>query len=158
MNKNEKIMIGILVIITAIVIIVAIARKKDSKQEIAEETNTQEQTTIAQEEFVNILEDGTKYNTSEKLQETKKIEGIEISDMQLTQKDNVTLLLGTITNTSDTTQGVYPVAIKVMDKDGNEITTIVAYIGTLEPGKTTQLNTSKTIDCVNAYDLSITKE
>ena len=107
---------------------------------------------------MNILEDGTKYNTSEKLQETKKIEGIEISDMQLTQKDNVTLLLGTITNTSDTTQGGYPVAIKVMDKDGNEITTIVAYIGTLEPGKTTQLNTSKTIDCVNAYDLSITKE
>ena len=42
MNKNEKIMIGILVIITAIVIIVAIARKKDSKQEIAEETNTQQ--------------------------------------------------------------------------------------------------------------------
>ena len=45
-----------------------------------------------------------------------------------------------------------------MDKDGNEITTIVAYIGTLEPGKTIQLNTSKTIDCVNVMTLSITKE
>lgn len=158
MKKNEKLIIGVLVAITAVVIIVAITRNNKDKQEVATETKTQEQTTIAQEEFVNILEDGTRLNTSEKLQETKIIEGLEISDLQLTQKDNVTLLLGTITNTSTTTQGGYPVEIKVIDKEGNEITTVSAYIGTVEPGKTTQLNTSATFDYANAYDLNIAKK
>ena len=157
MKKNEKTIIGVLVAITIVVIIVALTRNKDNKQEIAE-TKTEEQTTIAQEEFVNILEDGTRLNTSAKLQETKQIEGLEISDLQLTEKENVTLLLGTITNTSDTTQGGYPIEIKVLDKNGNEITTVSAYIGTLEPGKTTQLNTSKTFDYANAYDINIAKK
>lgn len=158
MNKKEKIMIGILVILTAIVIIIAMTRNKQNKQEIAEEAKTQEQTTIAQEEFINILEDGTRLNISDKLKETKKLEGMEISDIQLTEKNHVTLLLGTITNTSDTTQGGYPVAIKVIDKEGNEITTVSAYIGILEPRKTTQLNTSMTFDYANAYDFSIAKK
>ena len=70
----------------------------------------------------------------------------------------MTLLLGTITNTSTTTQGGYPVEIKVIDKEGNEITTVSAYIGTVEPGKTTQLNTSATFDYANAYDLNIAKK
>lgn len=158
MSKKEKIIIGILVGITLIVIFIAMTRKQENKEELAQDSKSQNQTTVEQAEFVDILQDGTKLNKSDKLKETKILEGMEISNFQLTEKENVTVLLATITNTSNTTQGGYPVEIKVMDKQGNEITTVSAYIGTLEPGKTTQLNTSKTFDYANAYDLSITKK
>ena len=83
---------------------------------------------------------------------------MEITDFQLTEKDNVTLLLGTITNTSNEKKGGYPVNIKVVDKQGNEIITVAAFFGELEPGQSTQLSTSATFDYANAYDFSITKK
>lgn len=158
MKKNEKIIIVALVVITIIVIIIAIVRGNSNKKEETKNIGTGEQTAINQEEFLSVLEDGTKINTSQKLKETKKIEGMEISNLQITEKDDVTVLLGTITNTSETTQGGYTVEIKILDKQGEEMTTVSAYIGTLEPGKTTQLNTSKTFNYANAYDLSIAKK
>ena len=104
-----------------------------------------------------MLSDGTKLNTSDKLHETKTFDGMEISDFQLTENDNVTLLLGTVTNTSSTTKGGYPVSLIIKDKEGNEIITIAAYISELDPGESTQLSTSATFDYANAYDFEIVK-
>ena len=83
---------------------------------------------------------------------------MEITNFQLTEKDNVTLLLGTVTNTSSTTKGGYPVNVTVVDKQGNEIITVAAFLGPLEPGQSTQFSTSATFDYANAYDFSITKK
>lgn len=150
MKKNEK--IGILILIgVAIVIISILVARSGKKEEIGEENTVKE-------EFVDVLEDGTRLNTSDKLHETKKFEGMEITDFQLTENNNVSLLLGTITNTSNGVVGGYPVRIKVVDKEGNEIITVEAYIGELEPGQSTQLNTSATFDYANAYDFSISKK
>ena len=151
MKKNEKFMIGIIVVITIVILIIALNREnKKEKQEGTEN--------VAQEEFVNVLEDGTRLNKSDKLHEKKEFDGMEITDFQLTEKDNVTLLLGTITNTSNEKKGGYPVNIKVVDKQGNEIITVAAFFGELEPGQSTQLSTSATFDYANAYDFSITKK
>ena len=65
MKKNEKRMIGILVVITLIVVIVAIVMNNKNKNKEVEEN------TAPEEEFVNVLEDGTRLNTSDKLHETK---------------------------------------------------------------------------------------
>ena len=155
MSKNEKIGIGVLVLITVIVIIVAVVlsnrNKEDNSTDNVQATNTQT------EEFVNVLSDGTKVNTSDKLHETKTFDGMEISNFQLTENGNVTLLLGTITNTSTEKKGGYPISITILDKDGNELTVVAAYIGELEPGESTQLNSSATFDFANAYDFEITK-
>lgn len=153
MKKNEKRMIAILVAITMVVIIIAITVKNGNNNKGREVENT-----VSKEEFVDVLEDGTRLNTSNKLQETKKIDGMEITNFQLTEKDNVSLLLGTVTNTSNTTKGGYPVNVKVIDKQGNEITTIDAFLGPIEPGESTQFSTSATFDYANAYDFSITKK
>lgn len=156
MGKSEKRLIVILAIITIVVIVIAIV--------VSNNKNTENRTTkiidtpSQEEEFVSQLDDGTRLNTSDKLHETKTIDGMEITDFQLTEKDNVTLLLGTVKNTSSTTQGGYPVDVKIVDQQGNEIITIVAYIGSLEPGESTQFNTSATFDYANAYDFSITKK
>lgn len=154
MKNKEKRMIAVLVIITIIVIIIAVIRGNSQK----DANKGQEENTETKEEFVQVLEDGTKLNNSNKLQETKKIEGMEITNIQLTEKGNVTLLLGTVTNVSDTTQGGYPVNVKIIDKTGEEIITVAGFIGQLKPGENTQLSTSATFDYANAYDFMITKK
>ena len=159
MKKRQKIITAIVVaIIMIIIIVVAIIiipnKHKTKVQETAKEISNN---TTSKQEFVRILEDGMQLNTSERLHETKTLEGMEISDFQLTEKDNVTLLLGTVTNISNTTQGGYPVNIKVMDRQGNEMITVAAFLGTLEPGKSTQLSTSATFRYANAYDFSVTR-
>lgn len=155
MGKSEKRMIVILAIITIAIIIVALIVRNNKKgaNKVAEGAGSQ-----PSEEYVSVLDDGTRLNTSDKLHETKTVDGMEITNFQLTEKDNVTLLLGTVTNTSDTVKGGYPVDVKIVDKEGNEIITIVAFIGSLEPGESTQFNTSATFDYANAYDFSITKK
>lgn len=152
MKKNEKRMIGILLIITVIVIIVAIVLGNSKKDQVKENEDNKP------EEFVNVLEDGTRLNKSDKLHETKTFDGMEITNFQLTEKDNVSLLLGTITNTSSETKGGYPIEIKILDKQGNEIITVDAFIGELKAGASTQLSTSATFDYANAYDFSINKK
>ena len=155
MKKKEKQMIAVLIAITVVVIIIAIVFNKGEKEEIKE---AKQENVAVKEEFVNVLEDGTRLNTSNKLKETKRINGMEISNFQLTEKDNVTLLLGTVTNTSGTKQGGYPVNVKIVDKQGNEMITIEAYLGELEAGESTQFNTSSSFDWVNAYDFTISKK
>lgn len=150
MKKKEKQMIGVLILITIIVIIIAIVMANNKEEKVENKA--------PKEEFVNVLEDGTRLNTSDKLHQKKTFDGMEITNFQLTEKDNVTLLLGTITNTSDTARGGYPVNITVKDKQGNEIITVAGFIGELEPGKSTQLSTSATFDYANAYDFEITKK
>lgn len=152
MKTKEKKLIGILVIIIIIAVIALIIIKTRKKEEDIT-TNNQ-----IEEEFVDVLEDGTKLNKSDKLHETKKFDGLKITNFQLTQKDNVTVLLGTITNETQQTKGGYPVKIKIVDKNENEIITVGGFIGELKPGESMQLNSSATFDYANAYDFEITKK
>lgn len=153
MKSNEKkLIIGLLVVLVIVILISIIVKKNKNKDEIENNNNN-----IA-EEFVEILDDGTKLNTSNKLKETKMIDGMEITNFQLTENNNVTLLLGTITNKSQDVKGDYPVSIKILDKEGKEIITVGGYIGELQPGQSTQLNCSATFDYANAYDFEITKK
>ena len=156
MKKKEKRMILILLVVLVIAIVAFIISKNANKGNKGTENKTEENTAV--EDFVQVLEDGTKLNKSSKLQETKTIDGMEVSDFQLTSNGNVTILLGTITNKSNEVKGDYPVSIKILDEKGNEIITVGGYIGELQPGKSTQLNCSATFDYANAYDFEITKK
>ena len=158
MKKEEKLMIGILILILIVVLILGIVmsiNKNKKNDNIDEGKIAGENASV--EEFVKVLDDGTKLNTSDKLKEKKTIDGMEITDLQLTMNGNVSLLLGKITNTSSTTKGGYPINITVLDKKENEIITIKAYIKELDAGESTELNTSATFDYANAYDIKISK-
>ncbi len=155
MKQSEKRMIAILIAITVVVIAIVMITKGNKKGNI-EETQGGENT--VKEEFVERLEDGTRLNTSNKLQETKIIDGMEISGIQLTEKDNVSIILGTVTNKTKETKGGYPVDVKIVDKKGEEIITISAIIGELAPGESSQFSTSATFDYANAYDFVITRK
>lgn len=148
---NKKIALGILMAIVIVVVIVFVATRNRTT-----ENNVKENTT--KEETVKVLEDGTTINTSEKLKENKTIDGMEIANLQLTQKNNQTVLLGTITNNTKEKKGGYPVDITMLDKDGNKIVVLVGYIKELQPGESTALNVSTTLDYSDSYDFTITRK
>ena len=147
----------ILLIIGVIILISVIVGKNTSTKKSENQNKNEVEENVIDNEFYEELEDGTKINTSAKLKESKKIEGLELTDIQLTENNNTTLLLGKITNISDENQGGYPVKVKVTDKEGNEIIVIDAYIGELKPGESEQFSTSATFNYINAYNFELTK-
>jgi len=160
-TKNVKdgkkiILLVAVLLITIVCAVLLFGNKKDNTD------NKQENTTVTnevKEEFVEIINDNTKLNVSNKLKETKKIENVfELTNIQLTTEENTSELLGDLKNISSTVQGDYKVDIIIMDENGKEITTIGGYIGAMQPGETTQFNASCTLDIANAYDFKVIKK
>ena len=151
MKKQEKRMILILLIILVIVVIIFFATRGEKQENISE--NTEDNTVV--EEFVQVLDDGTKLNTSTKLNETKTVDGLEIGNIQLTNQNDQTVLLADVTNNSGKATDVILIDIILLDKQGNELGIVGGIISPLAIGETTQLNTSMMIDYANAYDFKI---
>lgn len=150
MKKNEKIFILGLVIITIIVAIVFIASRSAKKKE----SNQPEENQVT-EEYVKVLEDGTKLNTSTKLNETKNVNGLQIGNIQLTNQNEQSVLLAEVTNNSGKDTDVMLIDIILLDKNGDEIVTVGGIIAPMKQGEKTQLNTSMTLDYANAYDFKV---
>lgn len=149
MKKNEKIMISVLLIILVIVIIAVVAGKNNNKTE----ENTEENQ--VKEEFVQVQEDGTKVNTSSKLAETKTVGAYKIGNIQLTTKDNQSILLADVENVSSSATEMKMIEITLLDKEGNTLETVPGVIKQLQPGETAQLNAGITEDYANSYDFKV---
>ncbi len=154
MKRNEKKWILVLVAITVLLIIVLIV--KNSKKEVVKE-NTEQLGTNTQE-YVQVLEDGTKLNTSTKLKETKKLDNLEIGNIQLTNKNGQSVLLADVKNTGSIETQVMLINIVLLDKNGTEIATVPGIISPLKVGESTQLNTSMQQDYVGIYDFRVVKK
>ncbi len=157
MRKSEKTLILILIIITIIVTsIYFVLKNKNKTEDIQENNSTQIQD--QNKENISVLEDGTKLNISERMKEIKKVEGLEFSDIEITEKDNVTVILANVKNTTNETKKDYIVDIKVLDKNNSEITSLSGYIGEVKPNETIAFKTSATFDFADAYDIIISKK
>lgn len=151
MKPNEKKMILILLVILVIAIIIfAVTKNKkgDNNDNTVEENNVVE-------EFVQVLEDGTKLNTSTKLNEAKEVNGLKFENIQFTEQNGQSVLLADVTNNSGKITELTLVDVVLLDKNGNEIVTIGGIISPLQPGAKTQFNTSMTLDYANAYDFKV---
>lgn len=147
MKKKEKILIIILLGIVLIMAILAIVKnQKESQKNIVEEINEEE-------EFTRILEDGTKLNVSTKLNETKMVDKLKIYNIQLTSKNDQTVFLADVESSED--KEITLVDIVLLNKNGNELTTITGLIGKTKAGGVQQLNCVVTSDYANAYDFKV---
>ena len=161
MKKSEKRMILILVVITAIVI-AAVVMMRGGDETGAQQNgggrvsqNGSSTGSNESQDLVEKLQDGTKLNISDKLSETKTFGNYEVSNIQLTEKNGESLILADVKNIGSEKMGMKFADVKLVDKEGNEITTLSAIIGEVEPGATVQLQVSATTDFSNAYDFSI---
>ena len=137
----------LVIVIVAIVLLVQNFTKKDEQEDVYEE-----------EGYVQILEDGTRVNRSKKIKEKKHVEGLDIENIQLTEKDNVSVMIADVKNTTKEQKGDFLVSIQLLDGKGQEMIVIDGYIPKLEAGETTQLNVQTTLDYSDAYDIVVTKQ
>lgn len=157
MKNKEKRMILILLVILIIAIVIFVVSKNLNKESKTKENgSTTQQENTEPEEFVQVLEDGTKLNTSTELKKEKQVGNYKFENMQLTTQDNQTVLLADVTNTGSNKTDIQLVDVTLLDKDGNEIITVGGIISQLDPGEKTQFNTSMTLDYANTYDFKIT--
>lgn len=150
MKKDKRIIFIAILIIIVLIILGIVCIIKNSKKI----SNTIEQNQTS-EEFVQTLDDGTKLNTSTKLNENKNINGLQIGNIQLKREDNKTTLLADVENVTDKTINEKYLDIILIDKEAKILTTIPAITVKLEPGEKTQLNIGTQLDYVNAYDFRI---
>lgn len=156
MKDNEKRMILILVIIVAIIIIALLIWRNASNKEQPEQPQ-EEQNTIT-EKYVDVLEDGTKLNKSNKLKETKKLDGLEISNIQLTYRNGIAVVLGDVKNTTNNDIGLTEIELTLYDEQNNVLEKIEGLISPVKAGETVQLNAGVSADYANAYDFSVVKK
>lgn len=161
MKSKEKKVILILVVIT-IIIAILVKVKNASNEKLAEElaskddvVSTEDTDKLVEDEFIDVASDGTRVNTSSKLAETKKVGDYEVSNIQLTELNGQSTLLADVKNTGSDKKDVTLIDITLLDKEGEEISTIGGIVGDIEPGETTQLNASVTTNVANAYDFTI---
>ena len=151
MKSNEKRMIIISSVIVVIIIIgIVLILINKPKNEQKEDTNT--------EKYVEILQDGTKLNKSERLNKTRKLDELEIKDIQLTNKNGVSVLLATVTNLGNKDLEITEVKVRLYDENYNIMEEINGVISQTKPGESVQLNVAISEDYANAYDLTIEKK
>lgn len=155
MKKNKKrtairlLLILILLVIIALGVIYFFVRPKQEKEPEVYQN-------VVVEEYVQVLADGTKINTSEKLKETKKVNGLQFSNIELTNKNGQTVLLADVKNKNAEATELVVVNIILVDKDGNTITEVGGIVKGLNPGESTQFNTGTSFDYTNSYDFKVT--
>ena len=140
----------IILIIIGIILITTLSQKsKKTKEELDQNQGSN------QESYVEEIEEGIKINKSTKLNEVKEVEGLQISNIQLTTEGGMTTLLADVKNNSGAKTEVKQLEITLIREDGSEIAKITGIINELEVGATTQLNISTTSDYVEAYDFLV---
>lgn len=152
MSKKEKRGLLILILV-AIAIITTLAIITNRKGKEVNSDATEENKVV--EEFVQVLEDGTKLNISTKLSETKIVDGLKIGNIQLTMQNGQSVLLADAENDTGKDIDIMLLDIILLDKNGNELTTIAGIVGNLKAGEKQQLNSSVTSDYANAYDFRV---
>ena len=152
MKSKEKKMLLILIIVAIAIIAILWFIARGGKESKQEETNQ------VKEEFVQVQEDGTKVNISNKLKEEKELDGLKIGNIQLTEKDGQLTLLANVTNTTSQDVDAFFIDIILYDKDGNEIDTILGLVSPVKAGQTVELKAGITEDYANAYDFKVVKK
>ena len=140
---NYKLIITIIVVIAIIALVVVLVNKNKKKEE---------PTPI---ETFETMDNGEKYNTSEKLQETKTFEGYEISNISLKEIDGENYFNAKIKNVADQAIGNKSIYIVFKAQTGEDIYKMQVYVGKIEPGKSTNVTSKITKDIIGSYDVEI---
>ena len=98
MKDSEKKAIFILIVISILIIagIFMLRNNKNKQSTVSKVTNEKEEKNI--EEYVQYLEDGTKLNVSTELTKAKMIDGLEITNIEVKEKNGISTLRADVEN------------------------------------------------------------
>ena len=159
MSSNEKrwVVLLIAVVLIAVILIVALVNANGRDNENLGNPNNGEtsQNVQDEEQYTAELSDGTKINTSEDFNQTKTYGNLEITNIQFTNKDGMTVLLADVTNKGASTHEEEIVTIKILGENGEVLDELHPSLGRVEPGETIELNAGTSADVTNAKDFTI---
>ena len=156
MSKKEKQVIGVLIGIAVVaIIVVLIVSGKNKEDENIANNEIVESNTVEEEKYVEVLEDGTKLNTSEEFNNEKRYGNLVIRNMQYTEQNGMTVMLADVTNEGSTVHEPEIVTITIYGENNEVITELHPAIGRIEPGETIKINATSTADVANARDYGI---
>lgn len=162
MSDSEKKMILIVVVIGVVItgglLIWKNTRKKDVVVNNGGTNIVLDDEKNKLKEYAQELADGSKLNISEELQKTKMLDGLEIKNMQLKEKNGISILLADVENKSGAQTNVKNVKVDILDKEGKIIGTMRGPIDPIPAGGKVQLNMSAGGDFSNAYDFKISNQ
>lgn len=160
-KKKKKIKLNSLIVFVIVVIIIVVAVVlivnnvlKTEGQDTSEQGNENSNTVS----YVAELEDGVKVNRSTAFNTTKVLNGLTISNIQLSARSGMTTFLAEVKNDTDTQTSVRVVEVTLLSQDGQEMAKLTGVINSLAPGATTELNIATTSDYVDAYDFTIVEK
>lgn len=165
-NKLYIFIISVLIIIIAILAIIIIKQKNiqntnEATQDIAYTEgidNTISRIVEEPKTYVEISQDGTKKNKSDKIKLGKKVENLVISNISLTSDGNDTIFSADVKNINKYNQQL-KLKITLLKEDGTEWITFYGIVSKTEDETTGKISTKiSNSDFTNAYDLKITIE
>lgn len=152
LSKNKKILIivGVVLIVLLGLVLALVFQSRRVKQ-----TKNNGIIDMNNNSNVEITKDNRKNNVSEKIKESRDLDGIEIKDIELYATADISYFKANVTNTksSNFTGGIAIVTFK--NKDGEELDSLEVYIPALDANQSNAINASTTKDIANAYDLDI---
>lgn len=153
--KKSNILVFIILLIMAIAIVATLMWGLGEGKENINTPQIEEASRLTGSKYVEETVKGLRVNTSNKIKETKILDGIEIKIEQLTALNNYTTILGTLKNTTDKKIHESDIILIVYDDKGNELAkeNIGKVIPTLAENQEIDLNISIINDYANAYDL-----
>lgn len=151
-KKIALIMLAIVIVIIVVIIVINVNNKEEKTIENTEEMLINENG----EKYVEILEDGSKINTSSKLSENRKIKGMTLTDIKLIYENNVTILQAKVINETNKDIKLTPVVIKLFDDQGNELQELEGLISPVKAGESVLFTALASADYANSYDFTIT--
>lgn len=175
-KKNNKSTIIILVVIVLIIILLGVYASKHKNAKNVVNTNTNNGVTTSDDgttdenstegdtdtkvegtddKFVETLDSGIKVNTSDKLKQSKNVNGLLFENIQLTEENGQTTLLADVTNNTGKDIDTTLVDVTFLDENGNAIATIGGIISPAKAGEKKQFNASATLSYVGVYDFNI---
>ena len=148
---NPLIILIVIAVIIAIIVIININNNNNKTENITPQGQEEQNT----ENYIEKIETKKKINKSTKLNEAKEVQGLKITNIQLSTKDGMTTLLADVINNSGAKTSLKTVEITLIDKEGNELTKVTGIVDSLDVGDSKQLNIGMTSDYVNAYDFKV---
>lgn len=170
-KENLKIFIIVILVVLLVVFSVLLANKsKETQGEVSLEDSKLTEEEIYQEVLTEVLygeekyithdENGNRVNTSDKMKEAVTVEGesdLEVQGIEISSKDNMTMISGSIENTGRTTLGDEIITLSLEDDAGIELLAVGIYVDEIASGETTTFQTFATIDLANAYKYTASK-
>lgn len=153
---SSIIILAIVIVILIMVIVFSVKKLTQSDENDSENGNTDlENNTVS---YVQEIEDGIKVNTSTAMNTSKTLDGLLITNIQLSNRSGMTSFLADVTNNTDKATPVKTVEITLLSNNGEEMTKLTGIINALQPGETTELNIATTSDYITAYDFTIVEK